>query len=305
MSGMQAVLEQVSVERIREHIRNLEGMRHPLSAPEALEQAAQYIEGNLQDFGFTVVRQPFEYAGKEYYNLIANQPGLHLPDEHLMVLAHYDSELETPGANDNASGVAAVLELARLFHGLQFERSIQFIAVNLEEWQGTGSLDSNGLLGSRALAAHTRAMNINLLGVINFETIACAGDDIPQKTPENLPIPLPEKGNFIGVIGNQASAGLVQGYMQAIQRYQIDLPAVPLVVPGSGEMLRDTRRSDHARFWDVGYPAIMLTDTANFRSDLYHRPGDTLDTLNLEFCRKVCMAGGGLVAALAGRLGGL
>ena len=136
-------------------------------------------------------------------------------------------------------------------------------------------------------------------GAIVYDTIAYAGEDKPQQLPPGLPIQAPASGNFIAVIGNQASAALVQGYAQAIQQYQIPLPLLPLVVPSKGEALPDTRRSDHAPFWDAGYTAILLTDTANFRNPHYHQPTDTLDTLNLDFAAQVARATGGLIAALA------
>jgi hypothetical protein len=97
--------------------------------------------------------------------------------------------------------------------------------------------------------------------------------------------------------------GLVQGFEQAIERYGLTLPCQTMVVPGAGEALPDSRRSDHASFWDEGYRAIMITDTTNFRSPHYHLPGDTMETLNIPFAGQVCRATGGLVAELAGFYG--
>jgi len=101
-------------------------------------------------------------------------------------------------------------------------------------------------------------------------------------------------------VGNEASRGLVEAFVQAVGRYRIPLPVVPLVVPGNGEILSDTRRSDHAPFWDMGYRAVMVTDTANFRSPHYHQPTDTLDTLNIPFAAEVCRAVVATVLDLAG-----
>jgi hypothetical protein len=102
------------------------------------------------------------------------------------------------------------------------------------------------------------------------------------------------------VIGNTASAELAAAFIRAADRHQPDLPKVPLVVPGNGELFPDTRRSDHASFWDQGIPAIMLTDTTNFRNPHYHLPSDTLETLNLDFATAVCRAVAGLIGELAG-----
>jgi hypothetical protein len=106
-------------------------------------------------------------------------------------------------------------------------------------------------------------------------------------------------GNFIALIGNEASEVLLNGFVGAVARYHIDLATVALTVPGNGELLPDSRRSDHAPFWDSGFKAIMVTDTTNFRNPHYHRPTDTLATLNLEFAATVCCATTGMIFEMA------
>jgi len=293
-------LGQVSVDRIREHIRALEGVRHRVTAPEALRQAADYIHGSLCALPYEVELRPFTYDGAEYQNIVATRLGASQPDKRVLVIAHYDTVEDSPGADDNASSVAVVLEAARVLQGVEFERTVQLVAVNLEERQHEGSLDEAALFGSRALAADAEKQGWDIEGVIVLDTIAYAGKEVVQATPDGLPIKLPEVGDFIGLVGNEASRGLVEALVQAIGRYQIPLPALPLVVPGNGEILPDTRRSDHAPFWDRGYRAVMVTDTANFRSPHYHRPTDTLDTLNLPFAAEVCRAVAATVLDLAG-----
>ena len=135
-----------------------------------------------------------------------------------------------------------------------------------------------------------------------LESVAYAGEAAPQKKPKGLPMELPEFGNFVAVVGNEVSAGLVESFAQATSRYQISLPVLPLVVPGTGEMMPDTRRSGHSPFWDSGFRAVMVTDTANLRNPNYHEPTDTLETLNLPFAAEVCRAVCGVVADLAGSL---
>jgi hypothetical protein len=110
---------------------------------------------------------------------------------------------------------------------------------------------------------------------------------------------VPAKGDFIALVGNEQSRELVNGFAKSIERQLLLLPYVKLVVPGNGELLPDSRRSDHAAFWDEGYRAIMVTDTTNFRNPHYHRSSDTPETLNLEFAAKVCSATAGLLAELA------
>jgi Zn-dependent M28 family amino/carboxypeptidase len=293
------LLAQVSSDRIRDHIRRLEGVRHPTVTPEALEEAAGYIHATLEAWGYPVAPHWFTFGGREFRNIMATRPGVRQPEERVLVVAHYDTVQESPGANDNGSGVAVLLETARVLQSVAFDRTVQFVAVNLEERQRDGPLEIAGLYGSRALAEDARAQGWQIEGVLVLETIACAGPDIEQTSPRGLPIPLPEVGDFIGVVGNEASRGLVTAFVGATDRYQIPLPVVPLVVPGRGEMLPDTRRSDHSPFWDQGYPAVMITDTANFRYRHYHQPTDTLDRLNLAFAANVCRALVGTVIDLA------
>jgi len=290
-------LQNISIEGLRGHIQALEGIRHPVVAPEALERAADYIYEALQSLDYELSEHRFHDGGGEFRNILATRLGSRYPNKRAIVLAHYDTVADSPGANDNASGVAGVLELARVLKSLQFERTVQFTCVSLEE---RSSNKESICRGSQALAAYAKTNAWEIEGVINLEEIAFAGDDILQTAPNGLPFEFPEVGDFIAVVGNQASAELVQGFAQSIHQYDIPLPHFPLLVPGNGEALPDSRRSDHASFWDCGYPAIMVTDTANFRTPHYHQPSDTLETLNLVFAAAVCRAAGGLLADLTG-----
>ncbi len=209
-----------------------------MTAPEALQQAAGYIHASLRSLSWQVELHPFTYDGAEYQNIIATRPGVRHPDKRVLVVAHYDTVENSPGADDNASSVAVVLELARVLQAVELERTVQLVAVNLEERQQEGSLDEAALFGSRALAADAEKQGWEIEGVVVLDTIAYAGKEVVQATPDGLPIKLPEVGDFIGVIGNEASSGLVTAFMQAVGRYRIPLPVLPLVVPGNGEMLQ-------------------------------------------------------------------
>lgn len=291
-------LERVSAERICAHIKALEGPRHPVADPAALERAADYIWNSLQSLDFEMMEHRFHDSGNEFRNIVATHQGTVRPEERVIVIAHYDTVASSPGADDNASGVAVMLELARVLRPLRFERSILFIGVNLEE-NGGGDERGMGRRGSRALAAYARERGWEIKGALVLESVAYAGDSVVQSAPAGLPVNVPEIGDFIAVVGNEGSLGLVRGFAEAIERYGLPLPFQPLVVPGAGEALPDSRRSDHASFWDEGYSAIMITDTTNFRSPHYHLPGDTLETLNIPFAAQVCRATGGLVAEIA------
>jgi Zn-dependent M28 family amino/carboxypeptidase len=290
----------VSSGTIRSHIQALEGVRHPLAAPEALELAADYISASLCSLDFAVANQSFTDNNRPFRNIIATRRGFLSPHERVVVIAHYDTVAGSPGADDNASGVAVLLEIARVLAPFRFEKTIHFIGVNLEENESAANPDS-GTRGSRALAAHARENGWNIAGVVVLESVAYAGEDVVQSVPTGLPITIPEVGNFIAVIGNEQSQNLVKDFACAVDWYQAELHHVELVVPGNGELLPDSRRSDHAPFWDEGFPAIMVTDTTNFRSPHYHLPTDTLATLNLDFAASVCIATAGLIHDLARR----
>jgi hypothetical protein len=290
--------EAVSSDRIRCHIKTLEEVRHPVVAPEALERAADYVAAHFDALGYEPEEHRFPDNGRHFRNVIATRRGLCNPLERVVLLAHYDTVAGSPGADDNASGVAVMLEVATLLAQFRFERTIQFIGVTLEENEREYDPGS-GTRGSLALAAHARENGWNVEGIVVLESVAYAGDKAVQTVPPGVPIPVPEVGNFIAVVGNERSKELVSGFSQAIERQRIDLPHVCLAVPGNGETVPDSRRSDHAPFWDKGYRAIMVTDTTNFRNPHYHQPTDTMGTLNLDFAAKVCSATTSLVVDMA------
>ena len=293
------VLEEVSAARIGEHIRALEGVRHPLTAPAALQQAAEYIRAQLKKLGYSMSEHCFDDHGRRFANVIATRTGTRHPERRVIVLAHFDTVSTSPGADDNASGVAVLLELATVLSRLSFESSVQFVGVNLEE-NARDEDAGTGTRGSGALARFAREQAWEIAGVLVLESVAYAGDAVVQRVPAGIPIAVPEKGDFIALIGNENSRELVQSVARAIGRYRLSLPYLPLLVPGNGEQLPDSRRSDHAPFWDHGFPAMMLTDTTQFRSPHYHQPSDTLQTLNLGFAAEVCRATGGALLELAG-----
>lgn len=288
----------VSSDQIRDHIRALEGVRNPVTAPEALEQAADYLTQSLRSLGYEMSEHLFQDNGRTFRNVIASRPGLRRPGERVAVLAHYDTVAGTPGADDNASGVAVLLEMARVLAALSFERTIHFIGVCLEENENDDD-PCSGTRGSRALASYARASGWDLAAVVVLESVGYAGDGVAQSVPPGIPIAVPESGNFIAVIANERSSDISDSFARSVERYRVALPHVVLTVPGNGELLPDSRRSDHAPFWDEGLRAIMVTDTTNFRNPHYHRATDTLDTLNLEFAAKVCRATTGVILELA------
>ena len=285
----------IASDRLLGHLRALVGERHHRSSPEALLRAEAYLSEQFRGLGLTLGYHTVEAFGGRHRNVVAslrpNIPVAQGDQSPVIVAAHYDTVAGSPGANDNASGLAVLLEAARALRECPCPREVRFIAFCLEEEQ---------LLGSRGYAAHLRECGQALRGVIVLECVGYASREPgSQRVPSGVPIAVPSVGDFLGIVGNAASSSLLSTFEQAANQAVPELKTVALLVPGNGEMLRDTRRSDHAAFWDAGYPALMLTDTAEFRSPHYHRPTDQLDTLDLDFLALVARALAAAVSALA------
>lgn len=266
--------------RLTQDLERLIRERNPHSSPVALRETADYLRQRFSSLGLTVASHQFEAWGHTHENLVATPPGLSDATEPPLILgAHYDTVAGSPGADDNASALAVLLDVARRIESRQLRRPIHFIAFCLEE---------ENLMGSRAYIQHLAETQQQVRGAIILECVGYArNDEGSQRIPPGLPVTVPTIGNFLAIIGNQASASLATLVEQSMKPH---LPVVPLLVPGNGEQLPDTRRSDHTSFWEHGFPAVMLTDTANFRNPHYHRPTDTLDTLNLDFLASVADA---------------
>ena len=282
--------------RLTARLRTLVGERHPFSSPRFLLQTETYLYEQFAAAGLAVSTQEFEALGGVYRNVIGVA---HPPSEQsqaaqppLIVAAHYDTVPGSPGADDNASALAVLLDVAQRITQTSLSRPVHFIAFCLEE---------EDLLGSRAYVAHLSETHRPVHGAIILECVGYARDEEgSQKIPPGVPIAVPTVGNFLAVIGNQSSSSLTMAVEQAMRPH---LPIVPLIVPGNGELLPDTRRSDHTPFWEAGFPAVMLTDTANFRNPHYHRPTDTIETLNLDFMSTVAEGVTAAVLCLTGTQG--
>ncbi|MGE3151054.1 MAG: M20/M25/M40 family metallo-hydrolase [Nitrospiraceae bacterium] len=265
--------------RLSAHLRQLVGERHPRRSPAALQQAEQYLISSFQRSGLLVKTHGFRALGGTYHNVVASLPTVRdKKAPPLLIGAHYDTVAGSPGADDNASGLAVMLEAAEQLAKVSLARPVHFIGFGLEEWN---------LLGSRAYAAYLRKQGRDIQGAIVLECVGFASQTEGSQTQPPIPMKLPAVGDFLGVVGNEPAKALVEAIVQAGQQAAVPLRAIPLVVPGQGEQFPDTRRSDHASFWSYGFPAVMLTDTANFRNPNYHQPTDTVETLNLDFLAKV------------------
>ena len=271
---------------ITRHLQSLVGERHPHSAPESLTKAAQYLAAQFSEYGWTTTQQAFRALGKTYRNVLAvKHPagrGVRGKQGPLFIGAHYDTVVASPGADDNASALAVLLEVADRLKRVKraaMRRPVGLVAFCLEE---------QGLLGSQAFVARLKKTGQSPIGAIILECVGFASHEVgSQRTPPGIPIPVPAVGNFLGIVGNETSRNLVAAIESGARRVSPRLPTVAFAVPSRGEALPDVRRSDHAAFWDEGFPAVMLTDTANFRNPHYHQPTDTIDTLDLNFLEGV------------------
>jgi aminopeptidase YwaD len=265
------------------HLQSLVGERHPHN-PLSLTKTARYLATQFSEYGWTTTQQAFRAEGKVYRNVLAvkHPAGRRIRGKQapLLIGGHYDTVMGSPGADDNASALAVLLEVAD---------RLKRAAVTRPVWLAAFCLEEQGLLGSQAFVARLKKSGQSLIGAIILECVGYASRETEsQRTPPGVPIPVPTVGNFLGIIGNEASRHLVAAIERGARKISPpQLPTLALTVPSRGEALPDIRRSDHAAFWDEGYSAVMLTDTANFRNPHYHQPTDTIDTLDLHFLEGV------------------
>jgi Zn-dependent M28 family amino/carboxypeptidase len=272
-------MDRITVDSLRHHVQSIHFDRNPSDQAEAMEEAARYIFQELQKAGFTAWKEPFQWEGRWFNNIVAEKKGLTSPDHLLILGAHYDTVPGSPGADDNASAVAVLLEVAKQVQGAALSSSVRFVAFGLEEY---------GYVGSTYHAKRTRDRAEKIIGMISLEMLGFTGPK--QKYPLYInPKFFPNVGDFIGVVGNERSKGLLEEVRRVFKAFVPKLPSEFIVVPGNGEGLEEVRLSDHSPFWDQGYPALLVTDTAFLRNPNYHLPGDTMETLDFEFMRKVAV----------------
>jgi aminopeptidase YwaD len=268
----------VDPQRLRRILDVIVGERSPSSSVRHLAAVESFIEKELGSYGLSVESDYFSYRGKTFRNIVGRQSAQR--GTSLIILgAHFDSVQGTPGADDNASGVAVLLEAARLLSRARLRSQVLFCAFNLEELN---------MIGSSYLAKKLKSAGAKVHAMISLEMVGYTDlNPGSQKYPFGLKAFYPERGDFIGVIGNWNSASLLRTVARQMRQVQ-GLPVETLSVPGNGGLIPAVRLSDHSPFWDAGYPALMITDTSFFRNPHYHGPTDTLETLNLDFMAKVC-----------------
>jgi len=255
--------------------------RHGLN-PEVLNAAAAFIEKDLCALGYDVESLYYDSKGTQVRNIVVEKRGSD-PGKSIIILgAHYDTVPGTPGADDNASGVAGLLELARLLKGTSNTRTIRFVAFPHEE----PPYFYTRLMGSRQYAGMLKQSGENVLVMICLEMLGFAGERYEQRYPAPLMQVLgryPMYGNYIGLVGNLRSLRMMS-FVRRVMRAHCTVGVESLTAPG---FIPPMFLSDHSSFWKYGYPALMVTDTAFLRNPHYHLPSDTPDTLNYDFLARV------------------
>lgn len=275
------------IKRLNQHLHTLVGPRDPYLGEGRHKLAQQYIRTEFAQWG-TPTSQLLTVPGQAQRNSSQNWqltiPGKQPQLPAILVGAHYDTVPGSPGADDNASGVAVLLMLAELLSSASFQqrfgpkRPIQFVAFDLEEY---------GLVGSKTCAEALRSQNNPLhlmlsLEMLGYFTSAPNSQRYPLAALSRL---YPSTGDFIALVGNLGTLPKMRALKRQFKK--AGAPCQWLPVPNHGKQIPRVRDSDHSPFWDAGYPAIMVTDTANLRNPHYHSASDTLETLNIEMMANV------------------
>jgi len=265
----------LSVEELADRI----GERNP-GTYGGLVAAEEYLISSLRSAGLPVRRQSYDVAGRRCENLEVEIAGSDRADEIVVVGAHYDSAPGTAGADDNASGVAATLALARRFAGTRPSRTLRLLFFVNEE----PPYFQRPLMGSRVYAASSRSRGEHIVAMISLETIGLFSDvEGSQQYPFPFSLFYPSTGNFIGFVGNLDSRDLLHTAISAFR----DSATIPSDGVAAPESISGIGWSDHWAFWQEDVPAIMITDTAPFRSPYYHTPEDTPEKIDYEKMARV------------------
>jgi Zn-dependent M28 family amino/carboxypeptidase len=284
--------------RLRRQVDVLAGLIGPrhFGRPQALEATIGFIERELAELGYAVERQAYPVGRQTAVNLVVEIPGA-APDAGIVILgAHYDTVETTPGADDNASAVAVLLEAARLLQGRRFRRTVRLVAFACEEPPHfyTGDMGSQ-VYARRCRERGERIVGMLCLEMVGYYTTHFDSQVLPPEIPRWLRWAFPRRGDFLAAVGNLRSWRLVWQFRRGFKR-GTRFPLFSIALP---EAIHAIRLSDNSSFWDQGYPALMLTDTSFLRNPHYHQATDTPDTLDYERMAQVVRGVAGAVAYLA------
>lgn len=299
--GIAEMIALVDTNRMKADLDSLVGTRHFTQPNLKLQSIKDTMYARFTSHQHSLFVHSFQYQTYTAQNFIATQNGNGEYGSNVIIDGHYDCVSNGPGADDNLSAVVALLEASRILSKYQFHKNIKFIGFDLEEL---------GLLGSKEYVKNVLTPRDKIAGVLNFEMIGYYSEkNGSQKLPAGFNQLFPQayaavvadtfKGNFITNVGNVASSALVDTFVYNAKKYVPELKVISVKAPGKSTIAPDLRRSDHAAFWDANYPAVMLTDGANFRNKNYHSPLDVVDSLNINFIQNVLKATIATAASLA------
>ncbi len=281
-------------ERLRRHVQTLAGEigeRH-IWRPQALRAAADYVRAQFEALGYAVAAQAYDVRGVHCENLEVAIPGSRRAAEIVLAGAHYDTVAGSPGADDNASGVAGLIEIARSLRGLLPQRTVKLVAFVNEE----PPFFPFGQMGSKLYATAARARGDDIRLMLSLEMLGCYRDEPgSQAYPPFLKWFYPDRGNFIAFVSNLRSRRALAEVTRAFRAhcaFPAERLASPAFVPG-------VAWSDQRSFWRAGYPGVMVTDTAFYRNPHYHSATDTPERLRYPEMAQVVQGLGRALAALA------
>ena len=283
--------ELATAQNLRAHVERLAGQigERNIFRPQALQNAAEYIESQWRRQGYAVERFGYEVSGIRCFNLEITRSGAARKDQILLIGAHYDTVRGSPGANDNGSGVAALIELSRLFADLEPAMTVRFVAFVNEE----PPFFATKLQGSMVYADMARRRGDDVRLMVCLETMGCYSDKPgSQGYPPLFKFFYPDQANFIGIVSNFRSWRAMRRLAAAFRRgshFPLETTAMFPFVPG-------VSWSDHRSFWVQGFRAVMITDTAFYRYPHYHAVTDTPERLAYPSLAHVTL---GLHSALA------
>jgi Zn-dependent M28 family amino/carboxypeptidase len=291
LTADQRTLEQ----ELRAHVQELAGRigeRNLFRYPQLIE-AAKYLRTTFGGFGYEVRRQLYDAEGQEAENIWVELPGSSSPEEIVVIGAHYDSVKGSPGANDNATGVAALLALARRFAGRAGPRTLRFVAFTNEE----PPFFQSRSMGSRIYARQSRARNERIVVMLSLETLGYYSDE-PGSQRYPLPFGLfyPSIANFIAFVSNMENSRWVEQLLTEFRRHA----EFPSEGGALWEWIPGVAWSDHWSFWKEGYPAVMVTDTAHNRYPFYHTGSDTPDRVRYDCLARVVSGLRPVITAMTG-----
>ncbi|MBK9728377.1 MAG: M28 family peptidase [Saprospiraceae bacterium] len=297
--NIEDIISNVNPNNLKDYVEQIQGRRNA-NNPIIYNQARTYLSEQLQTY-LNTKSLDFKNALYTGINYEATKHGSSEPSSIIIVDAHYDAATISPGADDNGSGVAGVLEMARILADYPSKKSIRYVLFDLEE---------NGLVGSSIYNANQLSKRDSIKAVLNFEMIGYYTEQAnTQDLPTGFNVLFPDaynqviannrKGDFIINVGNTNSLNLKNSFHTNTLNHVPALKIISLEVPGNGSIAPDLRRSDHASFWDRNIPALMITDGANFRNKNYHTIRDSSHYLNFDFMANVVKASIATIIELA------